>query len=486
MVPSSAPENQAQAFGVPSWAVTILRSPGLTAEQTTVLGLMPAPPETPGRWLRCAPVCEGDGRLQSLATLEEQLEDSFGLLKQSLAKVRKEIDTTSLEPHISTRSVFVDPGVARELEGNFSNDGPSITLKTKLEVPSALLKARIHLKDFASRSASMAGDRAGCMGQAVDLVMLNTGQQPLRLHGRWMEMVNRGNQMLAGMGIGRKKGKRLIGGAMAEVEKAKQDDDDLSEVVRPNDGKNLLLPHQKFRLIWDMAGLLLILVDAVLLPLSLAWDVGIEPTDNVVGTWINCFSFFLALIFWSTDVLIQFNTGYYHNGRLEMSRRRIAQHYTQTWLLFDILLISLDVATAVYQFGMSESGGASVLRSMRALRVLRAFRLLRLLKMSRLSAVIEEASIAAGRQWLVLVVAIVNTTLTILVCAHILACFWFWIGRDRFEKREISWIELSQAESVSGPIQYMHALQWILTPPAPLVVAADSGLERSYCIFLQG
>ena len=50
MVPSSAPENQAQAFGVPSWAVTILRSPGLTAEQTTVLGLMPAPPETPGRW----------------------------------------------------------------------------------------------------------------------------------------------------------------------------------------------------------------------------------------------------------------------------------------------------------------------------------------------------------------------------------------------------------------------------------------------------
>jgi len=273
---------------------------------------------------------------------------------------------------------------------------------------------------------------------------------------------------------------------MAEVEKAKQDDDDLSEVVRPNDGKNLLLPHQKFRLIWDMAGLLLILVDAVLLPLSLAWDVGIEPTDNVVGTWINCFSFFLALIFWSTDVLIQFNTGYYHNGRLEMSRRRIAQHYTQTWLLFDILLISLDVATAVYQFGMSESGGASVLRSMRALRVLRAFRLLRLLKMSRLSAVIEEASIAAGRQWLVLVVAIVNTTLTILVCAHVLACFWFWIGRDRFEKREISWIELSQAESVSGPIQYMHALQWILTPPAPLVVAADSGLERAYCIFLQG
>lgn len=38
-----------------------------------------------------------------------------------------------------------------------------------------------------------------------------------------------------------------------------------------------------FLLVAGFAGLLLILVDAVLLPLSLAWDVGIEPTDNVVG-----------------------------------------------------------------------------------------------------------------------------------------------------------------------------------------------------------
>jgi hypothetical protein len=45
--------------------------------------------------------------------------------------------------------------------------------------PGGILRATsIQLQDFASRSASMAGDRAGCMGQAVDLVMLNTGQQP--------------------------------------------------------------------------------------------------------------------------------------------------------------------------------------------------------------------------------------------------------------------------------------------------------------------
>ena len=38
-----------------------------------------------------------------------------------------------------------------------------------------------------------------------------------------------------------------------------------------------------FLVVAGFAGLFLILVDAVLLPLSLAWDVGIEPTDNNVG-----------------------------------------------------------------------------------------------------------------------------------------------------------------------------------------------------------
>ena len=120
----------------------------------------------------------------------------------------------------------------------------------------------------------------------------------------------------------------------------------------------------------------------------------------MAGTWINCISFFVALVFWSFDVpwkprpplseprsrtqiFMNLNTGYYSNGRLIISRQRIMIQYLKTWMIFDMLLITMDAATASYQ--LSHSEGASLLRSIRALRILRAFRLLRLLKMTRLS-----------------------------------------------------------------------------------------------------
>lgn len=60
------------------------------------------------------------------------------------------------------------------------------------------------------------------------------------------------------------------------LEEFEENTEDLRVKKKP---KHLLLPHQPMRLVWDMAGLFLIMVDAFLLPLSLAWDLGIEPID---------------------------------------------------------------------------------------------------------------------------------------------------------------------------------------------------------------
>lgn len=74
---------------------------------------------------------------------------------------------------------------------------------------------RLAFQDAACRSAHMAAERAQLVAQAVDLVRLSGGPQPLRLHARWMEMVNRGNQLL-----GARKSMRL--GEGARLSKAKQ------------------------------------------------------------------------------------------------------------------------------------------------------------------------------------------------------------------------------------------------------------------------
>ncbi|CAE8621273.1 unnamed protein product, partial [Polarella glacialis] len=91
-------------------------------------------------------------------------------------------------------------------------------------------------------------------------------------------------------------------------------------------------------------------------------------------------------------------------------------------LTFDICLLALDMLTAVSQYDTDVNQDTGAIKSVRSFRILRAMRLLRLMKLSRLSAVIEEASAANDRQWLVLVVAIVKTTFAMLVVAHCLAC----------------------------------------------------------------
>ena len=53
-------------------------------------------------------------------------------------------------------------------------------------------------------------------------------------------------------------------------------------------------------------------------------------------------SFWTSFIFWSADILVNFNTAVYHHGRLETSKAVIASHYFRGWFLIDVGLVTLD------------------------------------------------------------------------------------------------------------------------------------------------
>ncbi|CAE7642944.1 Hcn4, partial [Symbiodinium pilosum] len=46
--------------------------------------------------------------------------------------------------------------------------------------------------------------------------------------------------------------------------------------------------------------------------------------------------------FWSADILINLNTAVYIKGKLVLSRRQIFWRYFKTWLIMDVVLVSLD------------------------------------------------------------------------------------------------------------------------------------------------
>ncbi|CAE7560882.1 eag [Symbiodinium natans] len=94
--------------------------------------------------------------------------------------------------------------------------------------------------------------------------------------------------------------------------------------------------------------------------------------------------------------------------------------YLKTWLVLDMLLVSLDVLNIA-----SDYAGVAVIRFARVVRI---FRLLRLLKMTKLDEITQEIAASTGRQWIMLVMAVCNSAIVTMLVAHIVTCFWFWVG----------------------------------------------------------
>lgn len=313
-----------------------------------------------------------------------------------------------------------------------------------------------------------------------------THVQDLRLHPRIIELANKSSDILE-MSMSNRKNPSTISSRRTRPRLPSGVSVDVVNDIIGNSALSYLpavmLPHSTFRLCWDIAGLLLILIDSFVLPVSLAWDLPLASID-AAGVF-RIITFWTSLLFWSVDIVSNFNTGYYASGLLVLDRKSIARKYATTWLLFDIGLISLDFIMAETLINPNSSGNA-LLSSIRILRIVRSLRVLRVLKFSRLHSVIEEASIAAGKQWLVLIVAIFNTTFAMMACAHLLACFWYFLGRLRSEAGHQSWIDIADATDVPGATQYLQAFLWVLNPPAPPPLHPDSALERAYCILIIG
>lgn len=239
----------------------------------------------------------------------------------------------------------------------------------------------------------------------------------------------------------------------------------------------VIQPAGRFRLTWDAFGLLLILLDAFILPVTIAWDMR-GGFDSVGGVVIGL-SFWVSVFFWTTDCFLNFTTGFYKSGKLISDRGRIVAHYIKTWLVFDICLLSIDFLNAFTEMGE--------LAALRYARMVRAFRLLRLLKMSKLQDIMQEVAASTGRQWIMLVIAIVNTAFVILVVAHMLTCMWFWLGRAAEDDGIYSWIQRSGGEDyrtkLSVYVQYLHSLRYVMNAPSPPDIAPESELERLFDIF---
>ena len=204
--------------------------------------------------------------------------------------------------------------------------------------------------------------------------------------------------------------------------------------------------------------------------MALAWDIPVS------SSFILGFAFWSGLGFWTSDIFFNFNTAVYLRGRLVRDRPTIISRYLTSWFLFDLCLVGLDLAM------VAAADAVMQMRALRFARIFRAFRLLRLLKILRLQAIVQELAASTGRQWLMLVITIINTTFVLLVVAHMLTCVWVWLGRATHSAGGTSWIDIAGATALPLPMQYLHSLRYVMNAPSPPAIAPDSSHERLFDI----
>lgn len=276
----------------------------------------------------------------------------------------------------------------------------------------------------------------------------------IRLHGRWMELSTRVGDDTQ----------------LKSVQMKQNNTNRFSEFHM--DGTSAFHPGGNFRVAWDMMGLFFLSIDALMLPLSLAFDMQMS-TDNPGGVLLTIF-FWFGFVYWCSDIPANFNTAVYRQGRIVETRRLIAYHYLRTWFFFDLGLITLDLISV-----STEWSAAGDLATLRSLRVIRALRLLRLLKVSKLKTIIQEMVASTGRSGVVFMLAILNTAILIMFMIHVMTCVWYGIGRGSISSGQISWIDISMATDVSTFTQYMHSLRYVINAPSPPLVAPDNLIELS-------
>eukprot|EP01047_Picozoa_sp_COSAG01_P024022 COSAG01_NODE_1471_length_10198_cov_4.595703_2_plen_586_part_00 len=181
----------------------------------------------------------------------------------------------------------------------------------------------------------------------------------------------------------------------------------------------VLPPSHKFRKIWDLIQILMLLYVAVLIPQRIGFDIDLE-----LLTW----KWFIELIvdtYFIADIFVNFRTGVMIDNELEMSARRIAIHYAKGWLLVDV--VSCLPIGYVSQ-AMNESGQTPATSNTKAFKILRMLRLSKLLRLARLKQILKR-----HEEELEDIMTIVNTSMAFVIVGyvcHVFACGWYYVGKD--------------------------------------------------------
>ncbi|CAJ1357918.1 unnamed protein product [Effrenium voratum] len=245
----------------------------------------------------------------------------------------------------------------------------------------------------------------------------------------------------------------------------------------------VLSPNSPKRICWDLAGVLVLLYDLIMIPMYTAFPLA----PNVFLTFMTG----VTLGFWTLDILACFCVGYYaRDGTLVVSMSKIARAYLFSWFPLDCVIVSIDWVIVLALVAEEEGKSAGLMRAGKMLRALRVLRTLRLLRLAKLRQLLNKLQDQVDSEHISVILDIVKLLILIIFINHFIACAWYLVGCNA-PALENSWLKVEfgtfDCEEENDELllyKYTTSMHWSLTQftPASMSVQPTNTTERSFAI----
>jgi len=264
---------------------------------------------------------------------------------------------------------------------------------------------------------------------------------------------------------------------------AKELEQERKLIAQTRSSRWVLSPNSPKRIGWDLAGVVILLYDLIMIPMYTAFP--LAPNlflDMMTG---------ITLGFWTLDILACFCVGYYaRDGTLVVSLRKIAKQYILSWFPLDVVIVSIDWVIVLALISEEEGKSAGLMRAGKMLRALRVLRTLRLLRLAKLRQLLNKLQDQVDSEHISVLLDIVKLLILIIFINHFIACAWYLVGCNPPD-RSTSWLQVEfdtvNCEDATDQLllyKYTTSMHWSLTQftPASMSVQPTNTLERSFAI----